>query len=107
LFIAAVATVGLLAIAFAPAVYDWVGNVLNIRKRYVTVSLLANVALFAGLLYLVTVIRNTRARMNDLTRNLSVDGADPLMTDGGGDTIGVVIPAYNEEETIKRVVESL
>src|SRR5699024_9861202 len=71
LFIAAVATVGLLAIAFAPAVYDWVGNVLNIRKRYVTVSLLANVALFAGLLYLVTVIRNTRARMNDLTRNLS------------------------------------
>lgn len=107
LLIAVVATVGLLAIAFAPAIYDWVGNVLNIRKRYVTVSLLANVALFAGLLYLVTVIRNTRARMNDLTRNLSVDGADPLLTDGGGDTIGVVIPAYNEEETIKRVVESL
>jgi hypothetical protein len=107
LLIALSATAGFLAIAFAPVVYDWVGNVLNIRRRYVTVSLLANVALFGGLLYLVTALRNMRARMDDLTRNLSVDGADPMMTDGGGDTIGVVIPAYNEEETIKRVVESL
>lgn len=107
LFIAVGGTAGLLAIAFVPTVYDWIGTVLNIQKRYVTVSLLANVALFGCVLYLMTLIRNTRRRINDLTRNLSVGQVDPIRADGGGDSIGVVIPAYNEEETIKRVVDSL
>ncbi|EMA36872.1 glycosyltransferase family 2 protein [Halococcus hamelinensis] len=107
LLIAIAAAIGLFAIAFVPTVYDWVGNVLNIRRRYVTISLLANIGLIGCVLYLVSLIRNTRTRVNDLTRSLSVDQADAAIADGGEDILSIVIPAYNEEETIRDVVSSL
>ncbi|RJT07983.1 glycosyltransferase family 2 protein [Halococcus sp. IIIV-5B] len=107
LLIAVVAAIALFAIAFVPTVYDWVGNALNIRRRYVTISLLANIGLIGCVLYLVSLIRNTRTRVNDLTRSLSVDQADAAIADGGEDILSIVIPAYNEEETIRDVVSSL
>ncbi|WP_049998614.1 DUF2304 family protein [Halococcus sediminicola] len=107
LLLAGGAAVGLLAVAFIPAIYDQIGNLLNIRKRYVTVSLLGNVGLLACVFYLVSLVRANRGRINDLTRSLSLDQANAIQADGGGETIGVVIPAYNEEATIEKVVNSL
>ena len=107
LLLGAGAATALLAIAFVPVVYDLIGNLLNIRKRYVTVSLLGNIALVACVFYLVSLVRTNRGRINDLTRSLSLEEADAIKTDGGGEVIGVVIPAYNEEATIQKVVESL
>ncbi|WP_160135420.1 DUF2304 family protein [Halococcus salsus] len=107
LLLAGGAAVGLLAIVFAPVIYDQIGDLLNIRKRYVTVSLLGNVALLACVFYLVSIVRANRGRINDLTRSLSLEQANAIQADGGGETIGVVIPAYNEEATIEKVVNSL
>jgi len=98
---------GLLAFVFVPVVYDQIGSFLDIRKRYVTISLLGNVALVVSVFYLLSIVRANRGRINDLTRSLSLNQANAIQPDGGGQTIGVVIPAYNEEATIKRVVNSL
>jgi hypothetical protein len=107
LLLAAGVAVGLLAVVFSPAVYDQIGNFLNIRRRYVTVSLLGNIVLLGCVFYLVSLVRTNRGRINDLTRSLSLEQANPLKTDGGSEIIGVVIPAYNEEATIQKVVDSL
>ena len=107
LLLAAGVAAGLLAVVFSPVVYDQIGNFLNIRKRYVTVSLLGNIALLGCVFYLVSLVRTNRGRINDLTRSLSLEQANPLKTDGGSEIIGVVIPAYNEEATIQKVVDSL
>jgi len=107
LLLAGGVAVGLLAVVFAPAVYDQIGSLLDIRKRYVTVSLLGTVALLACVFYLVSIVRANRDRINDLTRSLSLEQANAIKADGGGETIGVVIPAYNEEATIQKVVNSL
>jgi len=95
LLLAGGVAVGLLAVVFAPAVYDQIGSLLDIRKRYVTVSLLGTVALLACVFYLVSIVRANRDRINDLTRSLSLEQANAIKADGGGETIGVVIPAYN------------
>ena len=65
LLLAVGVAVGLLAVVFSPAVYDQIGNLLNIRKRYVTVSLLGNVALVGCVFYLVSLVR-TNHDANDL-----------------------------------------
>lgn len=107
LLLAGGAAVGLLAVVLVPDVYDQIGNLLNIRKRYVTLSLLAIIALLACVFYLMSLVRTNRARINDLTRSLSLEQANAIQADGSGQTIGVVIPAYNEEATIEKVVNSL
>ncbi|WP_227356304.1 glycosyltransferase family 2 protein [Haladaptatus salinisoli] len=97
--------VGVLGFVFVPQIYDLVGLALDIRKRFVVVALLGNLALLTLVLYLHTNVRTTRKRVNKLTRNLSID----QLSDSPGERgdIQVVIPAYNEESTIRTIVESL
>lgn len=98
---------GLLVMVFAPTVYDRIGNMLSLRQRVITISLLTNGALLFCVLYLVSHVRSNRGSISELTRNLSIDEIDPIRADGGEDTIGIIIPAYNEAGTIRSVVESL
>jgi hypothetical protein len=108
LLIAGTIVLGLLLLVIAPRVFDSVGNFLSINSRFTVVSLLANVTLLAFVLFLISKIRGIREDLGQLTRNLSVEQApDAVQADGGQDLINVVIPAYNEEATIRSVLDSL
>lgn len=99
---------GLVLFVTVPIVYDLIGEILSINSRFTVVSLLANVTLLGFVLYLITEMRETRQDITELTRNLSVKQAsDAVQTDGGKEVINVVIPAYNESETIRPVISSL
>jgi hypothetical protein len=105
LLIAIMFASGLLAVAFAPGLFGKIGAVLDIQRRPLVMSMIANLGLLAFLLYLASVVRSLNADISELTRNLVVDEAP--VADGGQEAIYVVIPAYNEDETIKSVVTSL
>lgn len=105
LVIAGVIGAGLLALAFVPTVFDFIGSLLQIQQRFVVAAMLTNTALLVLVLYFGLRLRQVRSRLNELTRNLSIEQAP--QADGGAKTIQIVIPAYNEEETISTVVRSL
>lgn len=108
LLIAGSIATALLLLVAVPVVFDRIGSFLSIQSRFTTVSLLANVTLLAFVLYLITKMRETRSDIGELTRNLSVNQApDAVQADGGRNVINVVIPAYNESETIRPVLTSL
>lgn len=96
---------GILLLVTVPKVFDLLGFVINVESRFTTVSLLANVVLLAFALYVLTKVRDTQSNINDLTRNLSVEQAPKA--DGGRERIYVVIPAYNEADTIESVIASI
>lgn len=97
--------VGVILLAVVPDVYDWIGDVINIENRFVVVSMLANLTLLVLVLYFLVVSRSIRENLSDLTRSLSVEQAP--RADGGAERIFVVIPAYNEADTIRNVLKSL
>jgi Ca2+/Na+ antiporter len=107
LLLAFVIGTGLLSIVFVPGVFDWIGTFFSLQRRIFTVLFLAVVFLLCCLLYVLTLVRELRNQISDLTRTLSVDDAALPIADGGRDTIAVIIPAYNEETTIETVVQSL
>lgn len=108
LLIAGSIAFGLVMLVVVPVVFDRIGEVLSIQSRFTTVALLANVTLLAFVLYMITKIRETRDDLSELTRSLSVSQApDAVQADGGRDVINVVIPAYNESETIRPVITSI
>jgi hypothetical protein len=96
---------GLFAVAFIPSLFGKLGDVLNIDYRPLVMSMTANLGLLAFLLYLASVVRSLNGDLSELTRNLVID--DAPVADGGQESIYVIIPAYNEAETIKSVVQSL
>ena len=98
---------GILTFVFVPTVYDLIGAVLDLQRRVVTISVLSNIVLLIGLLYVLSVTRKNRGQVTNLNRNLSVELCPELEADGGSETIAVVIPAYNEETTIGTVIDSL
>ncbi|ELY97770.1 glycosyltransferase family 2 protein [Natrialba aegyptia] len=107
LLIAGVLASGLLSFVFMPGAFDLVGGALDIEHRYVVISLLANIVFIGFLCYVLTLVRGAHDEVSELTRALTVERAPA--TDGGTDAecIFVVIPAYNEGETITNVVSSL
>ncbi|WP_222920210.1 glycosyltransferase family 2 protein [Natrinema sp. SYSU A 869] len=96
---------GVASLVFVPEAFDVVGAALEIERRYVVVSLLATLVLLCVVLYALSVARAARDEVAALTRSLSVDQAP--RTDGGAETVFVVIPAYNEGDTVGTVVSSL
>jgi hypothetical protein len=105
LLIAAIISGGLVAYAATPVAFDALGDLLNIRRRVIVVALLGYLTLSGIVIYLATVVRETRRGLTELMRQLSVEQA--AETDGGSETVHVIIPAYNEAATIRKVVESL
>ncbi|QLH76865.1 glycosyltransferase [Halosimplex rubrum] len=105
LVIASVVAGGLAAFVLVPGLFYSIGNVFDIRKRFVVASLIGSLTLLAILLYVIGRLRLLRTEMTELNRALSVDQAPE--TDGGTEQLYVVIPAYNEGDTIRSVVDSL
>lgn len=95
-------------LAVVPGVYDVVGAALSLNNRVVTVTLLGYLFLLGMVFYLYTALWNTQQEVAELSRSLSISetSAEPQV-DGGYRPIAVVIPAYNEGETIESVLESL
>jgi len=110
LAIAVVFAASLLAFAFTFPVIERLKTLFALEKTYVFGSVLANAALLLVVLYTLGKVREVSDSVSDLTRQLSIEQAhlDRRRADGGNaETIKVVIPAYNEEATIRSVVESL
>ena len=104
--IATLLSLGVLAAGAFPAVYGALAATFHVERRSLVVSLLANTALVLLVLYLLARVRRNQLSINELTRNLTtkqVDGSD----DAGERTVHVVIPAYNEAENVRAVVESI
>lgn len=104
--VATLLSLGVLLAGLFPVVYGTFGSLLRIERRSLVVSVLANTVLVALVLYLFAQVRNNQLSISGLTRSLTVEQAEDL---GGTDepTAFVVIPAYNEAESIADVVASI
>lgn len=101
-----VLSLGVFLAGVFPAAYSTFASVLQIERRSLVVSLLANTALVLLVLYLFAQVRNNQLSIAGLTRSLTVEQADEL--DGPGDrSVFVVVPAYNEAESVRDVVASI
>ncbi|WP_408959706.1 glycosyltransferase family 2 protein [Natrinema sp. 74] len=96
---------GVASFVFVPETFDLVGSLLEIERRYIVVSLLANFVLLGIALYVMSLASGAQNEVAALTRSLTIEQAP--RTDGGGETVFVVIPAYDESDTIGTVVSSL
>lgn len=92
-----------------PAVYGAIASLFHIQRRSLVVSLLANSVLVLLVLYLFAQVRSNQLSISELTRTLTVEQADGVTSDDDTteSTIYVVIPAYNEAESVRSVVDSL
>ncbi|RRJ33841.1 DUF2304 family protein [Halocatena pleomorpha] len=97
--------VGIFAIGLFPDMFDVVGEVLAIDRRPFAISLITNVTLVCLVLLLFARTRSNQQSIATLTRNLAIDQAANDDTDSS--SVYVVIPAYNEAESIRSVVTSL
>jgi len=105
LLISLVIAGGLAAFVTVPNLFYFAGDVLNIQKRFVVASLIGNLVLVTLLLYFIGYVRSLKGDITDLNRSLSV--RQGTRADGGTEEVFVVIPAYNEGENIRSVIESL
>ena len=104
--VAILLSLGVFAAGAVPAVYSAVASALQVERRSLAVSLLANSALVLLVLYLLAQVRRNQLSINELTRNLTMEQAeDGEETDER--TVSVVVPAYNEAANVRAVVESI
>ena len=106
LLIGITVSVGVLLTVYAPMFYDWLGALLNLQQRIVTITVLSNISLLLLVLYFGLIVQRTEQELTELTRNLSIQQSS---SDSGTSrqTIYIVIPAYNEAKTISAVVDAL
>ncbi|QLH81357.1 glycosyltransferase family 2 protein [Halosimplex pelagicum] len=97
--------IGLLTVGLAPGLYGALATAFNLESRFLLIQIFANATFLFLILYLVSRIGATRAVVNDLTRELAVEQA-PLDDDPDRRTVYVVIPAYNEADTVGDVLDS-
>lgn len=109
-FLIAIAlSLGVFAAGAFPAVYSVLASAFHVERRSLVVSLLANSALVLLVLYLLAQVRSNQLSISELTRNLAMERADEATSRGNTTerTVCVVIPAYNEAESVRNVVDSL
>lgn len=104
--LAVLVSLGVLTVGVFPDIFSSIGAVLNLESRSLVVSLLANTGFIILILYLASLIRNNQTSISELNRRLTVNQAAGERTADQLD-IAVVIPAYNESESIGAVVRSL
>ena len=96
---------GTLVIALVPDLFTALGNVLQIERRPLVIALVATVLLTALVLYVIGRLREQQLTIAELTRSLTVDQAD--LGEDEERTVYIVIPAYNEADSVQSVVASL
>jgi hypothetical protein len=91
-----------------PEMGDFLTGVLMMRNRFLAVMLLAVLLLFALFFYLLNQLGALREQMGLLVRGLAKDRlTQPDSRGEAGGDVAVIIPAYNEEATIERVLGDL
>lgn len=104
--VATLIAVAVLALGVFPDVFLLVAEFLNVSETFRAVQITANVAFVFLLLYVISMINDANRSVADLTRGLTVQQA-PLEADAPEGSVYVVIPAYNEADTIGEVLDSL
>ncbi len=101
-------SVGVLLMAVAPDLFKWLGSFLRIQRRPLVITLVVAVVLTVFVLVLFARTYANQTAISALTRSLAVEEVRPAH-DAPPDRkrAVVVIPAYNEAESIVPVVESL
>ncbi|WP_459194222.1 DUF2304 family protein [Halosimplex sp. J119] len=97
---------GLLTVGLAPGIYGTLANAFNLESRFLLIQIFVDATFLFLILYLVSRIANTRSVVNRLTRKLAVEQA-PREDEYTRKSIHIVIPAYNEADTVGDVLASL
>jgi hypothetical protein len=105
--VASALAAGIFVAGVFPNAFAVVGSVLNVTRRSLVVSLVANTVLTFLVLYLLAQVRANQLSIADLARSLTVDQAAADAGTAEEPTVAIVIPAYNEAESIRGVVDSL
>lgn len=105
LLVSVILSVGIFAIGVFPNLFEEFGELFAIDRRPFAISLITNVTLVCLVLLLFARTRSNQQSVATLTRNLAIDQA----TDDADSepSVYVVVPAYNEAESIRSVVASL
>jgi len=104
--VALLLALGILAVGVVPEAFVALAALLDVSETFRVAQLVANVVLLFLLLYAVSRISDTRRRVDELTRGLTVRQAPPG-ADARADSVYVVIPAYDEAASIGGVLDSL
>jgi hypothetical protein len=104
--VALLISLGILTVGVVPDVFVAVADLLNLSETFRAVQITVNVVLVFLLLYLLSMINDNRTATTDLTRRLAVREA-PTAEDGATEAVYVVVPAYEEAETVGDVLDSL
>lgn len=105
--------IGMSVLAYGKKVLDVLKDLFAVERTFVLASLITNGVLLLVIFYILSQLRNVTSDVEKMGRKLSIDKADvdssAEMADGGRieKVIKIVIPAYNEEQTIESVVSSL
>jgi Ca2+/Na+ antiporter len=105
-----VAGAGAIALGIAPSIIDMVGRLIAVETRPNIITALVNIFLVFGFVYLLLEVRQTKEEMISQIKSITKQQADSKDTAAGaadGKSIFVVIPAYNEEDSIGDVIRSL
>jgi hypothetical protein len=101
--IALLISLGLLTVGVFPGVFLFLSGLVNVDQPFRFVQILANVGFVLLILYVVSLINDNQRTVADLTRGLTVQQA-PLDEDTVEKSLYVIVPAYNEGETIGDVL---
>jgi hypothetical protein len=104
--VATLIALGLLTLGVFPNVFVLLADLLDIGQTFRAVQIVVNVAFVFLLLYVISMIYESRTAVSDLARGLTVQQA-PLDESAPEDSLYVVIPAYNEADTIADVLTGL
>ncbi|MEF8784286.1 MAG: glycosyltransferase family 2 protein [Haloarculaceae archaeon] len=99
--------VGLLLVAFAPGLVGAFSDLVNIESRFIFVQIIANAVFLLFILYLIAAVSSSHSTIGELTRGVTAQQAPANTEYVNKKTLYVVIPAYNEENTIGDVLGSL
>lgn len=114
-YIAIALSAGIFVAAVFPDLFNRMGSLLEIERRSMVISLLANATFIVLVMYLLSRTRTNQTLISDLTRSQAVDQASinepsidhPAHSDDDRKRIAVTIPAYNEAQTIQSVISDL
>lgn len=97
---------GLLSVTVLPGVFVFFANLLDISETFRAVQIIANIVFIFLILYVISAVNVNRATITRVTQSLAVQQATPE-NDTSEASIYIVVPAYNESETIANVIKSL
>lgn len=107
-FLLGVLIVGsLAAVSIFPDVVNRPREIFRVPTRLMALSILANLTLFALVLYVLRELSSVRRSMGELVRALAQAEYDKTHDSPAQSGVAVVIPAFNEEEGLRSLLPNL